>query len=116
MIPERTLAVCIGLEPMQHYCWLRISNPTHYLSGNTPNGEGLRTRTETSFTRLLEVFKTSALPIRLSPPNGADDKNRTCNLLITNQLLCLLSYTSKWWVFGDLNPKPSRYERDALTY
>ena len=27
-------------------------------------------------------------------PDGASDRNRTSNLLITNQLLCLLSYTS----------------------
>ena len=55
-------------------------------------------------------------PLGHTTINGADDKNRTRNLLITNQLLCLLSYISKWWVFGDLNPKPSGYEPDALTY
>ena len=30
---------------------------------------------------------------------GADGRNRTCNLLITNQLLCLLSYISISYVF-----------------
>ena len=30
---------------------------------------------------------------------GADGRNRTCNLLITNQLLCLLSYISISYVY-----------------
>ena len=33
-------------------------------------------------------------------PYGAGDRNRTNNLLITNQLLCLLSYTSITWCRG----------------
>ncbi len=33
---------------------------------------------------------------------GAGDRNRTCNLLITNQLLCQLSYTSKIMPFRAL--------------
>ncbi len=32
--------------------------------------------------------------------NGAGDGTRTRNLLITNQLLCQLSYTSEWTKFG----------------
>ena len=32
--------------------------------------------------------------IKLPRYFGAGDRNRTCNLLITNQLLCQLSYTS----------------------
>ena len=34
----------------------------------------------------------------ISPYFGAGERNRTINLLITNQLLCLLSYTSIVWV------------------
>ena len=33
-------------------------------------------------------------------PYGAGDRNRTNNLLITNQLLCQLSYTSRSWCLG----------------
>ena len=53
----------------------------------------------------------------------ADDRTRTDNLLITNQLLCQLShigilnnyYTKKEWTFGDSNPGPIGYEPIALT-
>ena len=33
-------------------------------------------------------------------PHGAGDRNRTNNLLITNQLLCQLSYTSRCGALG----------------
>ena len=36
--------------------------------------------------------------------NGAGDRNRTNNLLITNQLLCRLSYTGKVVPWGGIEP------------
>ena len=36
----------------------------------------------------------------ISPDRGAGDRNRTNNLLITNQLLCQLSYTSRAGALG----------------
>ena len=39
---------------------------------------------------------------------GAGDRNRTCNLLITNQLLCQLSYTSKTMPFRTFLSPPIR--------
>ena len=38
----------------------------------------------------------SLWPLGNLPMIGAGDRNRTNNLLITNQLLCLLSYTSTY--------------------
>ena len=38
-------------------------------------------------------------------PNGASDRNRTSNLLITNQLLCLLSYTSTFKILSLMVPR-----------
>ena len=35
---------------------------------------------------------------------GAGGRNRTCNLLITNQLLCQLSYTGKVVPWGGIEP------------
>ena len=46
---------------------------------------------------------------------GAGDRNRTNNLLITNQLLCLLSYTSKSWCLGaDSNHRHRDFQSLAL--
>ena len=39
-------------------------------------------------------FGRSGIPPFIQFVDGAGDRNRTCNLLITNQLLCQLSYTS----------------------
>ena len=46
---------------------------------------------------------------------GAGERNRTINLLITNQLLCLLSYTSKSWCLGaDSNHRHRDFQSLAL--
>lgn len=46
---------------------------------------------------------------------GAGRRNRTADLVVTNHSLYRLSYTSRWWAFGESNPVPSSYELDALT-
>ncbi len=53
---------------------------------------------------------------------GAGERNRTINLLITNQLLCLLSYTSmqqnravyKWCLGAELNHRHGDFQSPAL--
>ena len=45
---------------------------------------------------------------------GAGDGNRTCNLLITNQLLCQLSYTSKWCLRVESNHRHRDFQSLAL--
>ena len=49
---------------------------------------------------------------------GAGDRNRTNNLLITNQLLCLLSYTSAYhlvWCLGaESNHRHGDFQSPAL--
>ena len=51
-------------------------------------------------------FKTDALSHSATLPYGAGDGTRTRNLLITNQLLCQLSYTSlKFFLILDLVPR-----------
>lgn len=45
---------------------------------------------------------------------GADGEARTPDLLITNQVLCQLSYVSIWSCKGDLNPRPADYKAAAL--
>ena len=50
-------------------------------------------------------------------PYGAGDRNRTNNLLITNQLLCLLSYTSVfscWCLGADSNHRHRDFQSLAL--
>ena len=50
-------------------------------------------------------------------PFGAGDRNRTNNLLITNQLLCLLSYTSIlscWCLGADSNHRHRDFQSLAL--
>ncbi len=50
-------------------------------------------------------------------PYGAGDRNRTNNLLITNQLLCLLSYTSIlscWCLGADSNHRHRDFQSLAL--
>ncbi len=53
-----------------------------------------------------------------TPPFGAGDRNRTNNLLITNQLLCLLSYTSilsfDWCLGADSNHRHRDFQSLAL--
>ena len=50
-------------------------------------------------------------------PDGAGDRNRTNNLLITNQLLCLLSYTSKYMVpRGGIEPPTQGFSVPCSTY
>ena len=49
-------------------------------------------------------------PLGKSPIFGAGERNRTINLLITNQLLCLLSYTSIVSIH-QRNNDYSRYDR-----
>lgn len=50
-------------------------------------------------------------------PNGADDRNWTCNLLITSQLLYLLSYISILLALGvGLEPTTHRLTADCSTY
>ena len=58
----------------------------------------------------------------ISPHRGAGDRNRTNNLLITNQLLCQLSYTSVspsralicWCLETDLNHRHADFQSTAL--
>ena len=45
---------------------------------------------------------------------GAGDWNRTHNLLITNQLLCQLSYTSKWCLGVESNRRHKDFQSSAL--
>ena len=48
--------------------------------------------------------------------NGAENRNRTRNLLITSQLLYQLSYFGiKWWAMRDSNSRPPACKADALT-
>ena len=50
-------------------------------------------------------------------PTGAGDRNRTNNLLITNQLLCQLSYTSiyiYWCLETDSNHRHKDFQSYAL--
>ena len=50
-------------------------------------------------------------------PYGAGDRNRTNNLLITNQLLCLLSYTSVlscWCLGAESNHRHRDFQSLAL--
>ena len=47
--------------------------------------------------------------------NGADDQNRTGDLILTKDTLYRLSYISMMWLRGlDLNQRPSGYEPDEL--
>ncbi len=50
----------------------------------------------------IRTFEASATDLQSAPfghfgtpPNGASDRSRTCDLLITSQLLYLLSYAGK---------------------
>ena len=45
-----------------------------------------------------------ATSLRLQLMHGADNRNRTYNLLITNQLLCQLSYVGKVVEVNGLEP------------
>ena len=45
-----------------------------------------------------------ATSLRLQSMRGADNRNRTYNLLITNQLLCQLSYVGKVVEVNGLEP------------
>ncbi len=44
-----------------------------------------------------QIYSLPPLASREFPHYGAGDGTRTRNLLITNQLLCRLSYTSIFW-------------------
>ena len=62
-------------------------------------------------------FKTDALSHSATLPYGAGEGGRTRNLLITNQLLCQLSYTSMLETNGD--PEGARtpdLQRDRLAF
>ena len=48
------------------------------------------------------------------PPNGADDQNRTGDLILTKDTLYRLSYISIWVRGLDLNQRPPGYEPDEL--
>ena len=59
-------------------------------------------------------------PVHIKIIAGAGDGTRTRNLLITNQLLCQLSYTSVWnfqrWRSGrGSNPRPPAWQAGILT-
>ena len=61
---------------------------------------------------VCRVWPLRYLPIK----NGAENRNRTRNLLITSQLLYQLSYFGiKWWAMRDSNSRPPACKADALT-
>ena len=81
----------ISLRPSPISIWLLQLNgyPT-FLS----NGMVHQWRLRGDLNPRPSAWQADALTNCATEPYGAGDRNRTCNLLITNQLLCLLSYTS----------------------
>ena len=69
-------------------------------------------------SRRQQIYSLPPLAARESPHNtiGAGDGTRTRNLLITNQLLCQLSYTSQqvWCLRVDLNHRHRDFQSLAL--
>ena len=64
-------------------------------------------------------MKNEVVKVLPEDPDGAGDGTRTYNLLITNQLLCQLSYTSKSRVKKVGDPKGARtpdLQRDRLAF
>ena len=61
---------------------------------------------------LMHLATLQSARISLLKGVGAGDWNRTRNLLITNQLLCQLSYTSKRQVFWCLGVESNRRHMD----
>ena len=89
----------LGFEPRStvlETVMLPIAPPPHVV---------LRDRVELS----SRDYKSRALTTELAE-YGASDRNRTCNLLITNQLRCQLRHRSKWRRGRDLNSRnPFRF-------
>ena len=89
-----------GLEPASAYC---THEPESCASANSAipaedGGQGWIRTTEADSGRftVCSLWPLGNLPIcfPLDPKGGAGDGTRTRNLLITNQLLCQLSYAS----------------------
>ena len=89
-----------GLEPASAYC---THEPESCASANSAipaedGGQGWIRTTEANSGRftVCSLWPLGNLPIcfPLNPKGGAGDGTRTRNLLITNQLLCQLSYAS----------------------
>ena len=89
-----------GLEPASAYC---THEPESCASANSAipaedGGQGWIRTTEADSGRftVCSLWPLGNLPIYfpLDPKGGAGDGTRTRNLLITNQLLCQLSYAS----------------------
>ena len=63
-----------------------------------------------------QIYSLPRLTTSLSlQKNGAENRNRTRNLLITSQLRYQLRHFGKWWAFTDSNRRPSACKADALT-
>ena len=71
--------------------------------------------------QIYSLLHLATLELALILKNGAGDRNRTYNLLITNQLLCQLSYTSVnkrevilWCLGAESNHRHEDFQSSAL--
>ena len=68
-----------------------------------------------------QIYSLLLLAAQASTQRGAGDRNRTYNLLITNQLLCQLSHTSiklslhlTWCLEAESNHRHEDFQSSAL--
>ena len=94
-----------------------VHRKTDYVKRNRLGGQGWIRTIEDRVGRftVCSLWPLGNLPILTC---GAGDRNRTNNLLITNQLLCLLSYTSAYhlvWCLGaESNHRHGDFQSPAL--
>ncbi len=98
---ERWFANTSCLSPAKNFIFAGAIHPAHHNKKDAYASSLLVERDGFEPSKSLTTDLQSA-PFGHSgtSPYGAGDRNRTNNLLITNQLLCLLSYTSGYWCRG----------------
>ena len=101
------------LDSNQRNARVKVLCLTTWLRGKiTSGGERWIRTTEPEGTDL----QSAAFSLFAISPSGAENRNRTRNLLITSQLLYQLSYFGKlWWAMRDSNSRPPACKADALT-
>ncbi len=115
--PERQhrKVVRSALPSAQFYCANHPPLKQKHAFACFRGGQGWIRTTEVADGRftVCSLWPLGNLPIFIK--FGAGDRNRTNNLLITNQLLCLLSYTSIAWCLGaDSNHRHRDFQSLAL--
>ena len=94
----------------------RVELATHALGGHRSIHLSYETRMERAagIEPVSAAWEADILPMNYVRKNGADDGVRTCDLLITRQLLYQLSYVGIWSGQRDSNSRHSAWRADAL--